>query len=390
MLFALALMLQATPAAPGPDVIVTGERLKKLHDQCRAGRCSPLRDAQASIAWAETLFRDGRYVQAKNTLRDAANRNKRNAATAPKPVAAIYEAYATVAWQEGDQDIYRYATAQRVRTLRENLPADDPAVRTAALALGDMWVRLGNWIGAERAYRAAEQKGLEGGQGGVAIRARLARARLRHALGDSKGAAELIASAGALPGAEDPMTRAAIQVVGLRLAAADGETTATDQLVKALGQAGFARPVLLYSPPYPATPFARDVAPRRLGQLRLAGTADSAELAGDTVRATDAAIIQWADIGFWVRPDGSVAEPEILRGSNERAWTKPYLEQVSRRRYSATANATDGPGIYRIERFTLRGNYRVPIGSLIRRRVGPADLEVLELTEPNAKVTASN
>ena len=53
------------------------------------------------------------------------------------------------------------------------------------------------------------------------------------------------------------------------------------------------------------------------------------------------------------------------------------------------AGGVDGPGIYRLERFTLRGNYRTPIGSMIRRRAGPADLEILELTEPDVEVTAS-
>ncbi|HEX8388161.1 MAG TPA: hypothetical protein VF636_04005 [Sphingomonas sp.] len=166
MLLPLLLTLQSVSPVPptaAPDVVVTGERLKAIYDQCRARGCIPLRDAQASIACAETLFRDGRYVDVKNTLRDAAARNKRFAATHPKPVPAIHEAYATVSWHEGDQDVYQRATAARVRTLRANLPADDPAVRTAALALGDMWVRLRAPFDAERAYVLAEPQGIEGG-----------------------------------------------------------------------------------------------------------------------------------------------------------------------------------------------------------------------------------
>lgn len=127
----LALLLAVQPAAP--EVVVTGKRLESMHEECAKGGCSPLRDAQVSIAWAESHFREGRYVDAKRTLRDAASRNRVHAAAHPRPVAAIYEAYATVSWQEGDQHAYRRAVGDQVRTLRDNLPADDAHVRGAAL-----------------------------------------------------------------------------------------------------------------------------------------------------------------------------------------------------------------------------------------------------------------
>ncbi|HEX8388162.1 MAG TPA: hypothetical protein VF636_04010 [Sphingomonas sp.] len=64
------------------------------------------------------------------------------------------------------------------------------------------------------------------------------------------------------------------------------------------------------------------------------------------------------------------------------------MGQIARRRYAASAGAPGDPGTYRIERFTLRGNYRVPKGSLIRRRAGPTKLEVIDLTDSAARVTA--
>ncbi len=44
------------------------------------------RDAQVSIASAETLFRDGEYLKAKLLLTRAIDRNRRHEATSPKLV----------------------------------------------------------------------------------------------------------------------------------------------------------------------------------------------------------------------------------------------------------------------------------------------------------------
>ena len=391
MILALLLAVQA-PAPPQRDVIVTGERLKRLHDQCAAGRCTPLRDAQASIAWAEAQFREGRYVDAKRTLRNAAARNGRHAATDPKPVAAIYEAYATVSWQEGDQQAYRKATAARVRTLRGNLPANDPYVRTAALALGEMWLRVDQPLEAQRAFERAERDAVAHGHGDVAVRARLSRARVRHLLMDQAGARALLRSAEALPGADEPRSRGAIRAMRLRFAltgtGSGADPAERDRLAAELAGAGFTRPVLVWAPPYPRTPL--DLADTARSLQRSLATSPGDLFVDTGPEVSDLDGIRWADIGFWIRPDGRTAEAEVLRGSRGSGWAAPYLRQVAGRRYTATAGvAADAPGAYRIERFTLRSNYVVPKGSFIRRRAGAGKLEILDLTDPNARVTAA-
>lgn len=383
MLFALLLAVQA----PASDVVVTGKRLERLHELCREGRCTPLRDAQASIAWAEAQFRDGKYVIAKSILRDAAARNKRHAATDPKPVAAIYEAYATVSWQEGDQDVYRTATAARVRTLKDNLPAGDVYVRGAALALGDMWVRLGQPLDAQRAYEQVEKAALAASQGDVALRARLARARIRHGLDDRKGASALLASAASLPSASDPRMQGAIRATRLRFGAAEGDMAEIARVAAEVGQAGFAQPVLVWAPPYPRT--ALDRAESARAANRSLATSGGEVFADTGPRASDLDPIQWADIGFSIQPDGRTTDVEVLRGSRGQAWAVPYLTQIAGRRYATRSGGLDDPGAYRIERFTLRANYLVPKGSLIRRRAGPGKLEIVDLTDPAATVTAA-
>ena len=387
MLLALMLALQA----PSGDVTVTGQRLERVHDQCRQGRCTPLRDAQASIAWAEAQFRDGKYVAAKAVLRGAAERNKRHAATDPKPVSAIYEAYATVAWQEGDQDVYRDATAARVRTLRDNLPADDVYVRGAALALGDMWLRVRQPLEAQRAYEQAERDAVASGHGDVALRARLARAGVRRLFGDRAGAAALLASADTLPGAGEPSRRATIRATASRLAAgatarggSGDDAAGVDRVAAEVGQAGMAQPVLVWAPPYPldASDGARGVGRSATGGL-------GGLVVADGPRGSDLDGIRWADIAFRILPDGRTADVEVLRGSTDRGWTAPYLTQIVGRRYATRPAGTDDPAAARVERFTLRANYAVPIGSLIRRRAGPGKLEILDLSDGVARVTAA-
>lgn len=378
MLLALLLALQPSQSA-GPEVVVTGERLKRIHDQCKAGGCAPLRDARASIAWAEAQFRDGRYVEAKRTLAASVGRNKRHAATDPKPVAAIYEAYATVAWQEGDQDVFRDAVAGRVRTLRANLPADDVHVRAAALAYGDMWLRLGRTSDADRAYREAGRAADRAGHYDVALRALLARARLRRLVGDKAGAAALLTEAEKVSGVNPSLARGAIAATRVRLAMQGEDGPEVEEALRAMRTTGLPRPVLLWSPPLPsvADPDAAGVDPTGV-PVNLRPNSSTAEISA----------IRWADLGFWIRPDGRVAEVELLRGSRGTAWAAPYRAWVAGRRYSLF-DAGEGEGVYRIERFTLRGHYGVPTDSLIRRRAGEPKLEILDLTDPAATVTAA-
>lgn len=123
-MFTLLLMVQAATA----DIVIKGKRLVEAQAECAKGNCTPLRDATATIALAESQFRDGEYLKAKRLLAAAVARNKDKAGSDPRPVAALYEAYATVAIHEGDRDTYRSAVADQVRVLRDHLPADDNAV----------------------------------------------------------------------------------------------------------------------------------------------------------------------------------------------------------------------------------------------------------------------
>jgi hypothetical protein len=368
----LMLLLQA----PTNDIVITGERLVAVQAECAKGGCTPLRDAQSTIALAETQFRAGNYLKSKKLLADAVSRNKNNGASAPKPVAALYEAYATVALHEGDHDTYRSAIASQVRTLKANLPADDIAVISATTSLGDMWLKLRQFRRAEIAYTSAENDALKAGQPRAAMLAGLRLAWLNAASDKKSAALRKLDDLSARPLAAEPGLGTAIRVLRFRIAARDADEAQLTKLVGELNEKTRTEPVLLWGPPYELD--------------SVANPNEDTGRWGDraTIMRTSSEIdaVQWADVGFWIRPDGRTAEAEVLRSSPGNPWAPALLDQIGARRYSTSA-AADGTdqGSYRVERVTRRTSYQVPRGSLIARRTATGGFEVLDLTRADAK-----
>ena len=372
-MLALLLLLQTSP----PDIVVTGKRLLEAQAACRRGGCTPLRDAQVSIALAETQFLKGEYLDARRTLAEAVARNRDHAAAAPRAVAALYEAYATVALHEGDQRIYRQAVAGQVRTLRDNLPADDAGVSVATVALGDMWIKLRDHRRAGSAYRAAERAAIDAGQDGAAMLAAIKRVALALAIGQPASARRMLDAIEARPAARKPEMGSILQVMRVRIAARSADDAEMTRLAGEIGRKQGAAPALISAPPFPTDAVtAADDGSRKFSQLNAVQS-----------RSTDLGGVQWIDVGFWIRPDGRTAEAEILRGSRVAAWTGSVLAQIEGRQYTGSATgaapgaAAAAGGVYRVERITRRSRYMTPQGSLIRRRVNAGGYEILDLTE---------
>ncbi|WBH16471.1 tetratricopeptide repeat protein [Sphingomonas radiodurans] len=372
----MLLMLQAATG----DVIVTGKRLTEAQAACVAGGCTPLRDAQATIALAEVQFRDGAYLDAKRLLAAAISRNKDSAATAPRAVAALYEAYATVALHDGDRRAYSGAIARQVRTLRDNLPADDRSVMVATTATGDMWLKLGDYRQAEATYRSIENDALRDGRAVPAMLAGMKRVWLASAQDRKAAALRKLDELEARPLGKEPGFRTALSVLRLRISAKAADEDEVTALVGAVSQSQQGDPLLIWAPPYEldaaASVTAANSLARRFGEQEMI-----------TRRSTDFDSIQWADVGFWIKPDGRTAEVEVLRGSPNVPWAGSVVEQIAGRRY-ATNDQTVGQdpqdGVYKVERFTRRSDYITPIGSLIRRRVAIGGYEVADLTKPGS------
>jgi tetratricopeptide (TPR) repeat protein len=368
----LSLLLLAMLQAPGADIVVTGTRLDDAYSECLARRCPPLRDAQVSIAWAERAFRRGDYLAAKRGLAAAVARNRLKASVAPKPVATLYEAYGTVTLQEGDLDAYRSAVGAQVRTLRDNLPASDPAVSDAELALGDMWMKAGDTRNAKAAYERAQQISITYKQNVTALSAGLRLVSLASVQGRRAEASRLLDGISRSPLAQEPEIQAIMPAFRLRLAVANADEAEIDRQIAAMARSSSnLRPILIFNPPLePDAATAAEDHANKFGDVNQLATR-SMEISG----------LKWADIGYWIRPDGRTAEVSVLRSASDSGWTGMAVNQISARRYTTFEGAGSGQGVYRIERYTLRGSgYDVPKGSLIRRRSGPLRMEVLDIT----------
>lgn len=379
----MSLMLFLLLQASSTDIIVTGKRLEEAHDACARGECTVVRDAQASIALAEARFRTGNYLQAKNLLGRAIRRNRAKAATEPRPVAALYEAYATVSLHEGNWDDYKKGVYAQVRTLRDNLPKDDPAVQTAATAIGDMWLKINDPREAIRAYEMTEREALRDGQDAVAMLAGLRRVMLLRAQNRLTEASALLDELDQRSIAQTPGYSNALQIIRLRVAARDADGEQLAKLIRALPTKQGDTPLLIKSPRYDAiTPVTAE---------RAAALASAEGMGGphNGCRTMGVDAVRWADVGFWIRPDGSTADAEILRSSRGAEWTKVILKQIAGRRYSATPADKDSPGFYKIERLTQKAAYVTPECSFIARRILMNGFETLDLTQEGSAARPS-
>ncbi|MDF2495460.1 hypothetical protein [Sphingomonas sp.] len=368
----LLLMVQAAAG----DIVITGKRLVEAQAECAKGNCTPLRDATATIALAESQFREGDYLKAKKLLAAAVSRNKGKATTDPRPLAALYEAYATVAIHEGDRTTYREAVANQVQVLRDNLPADDDAVISSSVALGDMWMKLRDYRRAQNAYRSAEATALQNGQDRAAFLTGMRLAGLDIGVGKKALALQRINDLEAMPAANDPSLKKLVRVMRVRAESRFDDNAKSGDLADQVGGAAGDRQILVWEPPYD---FVADTDANFLSRSQ--GFTDPLPRASSEQDG-----LQWADIGFWVKADGRTAEAEVLQASPGNRWAQAILPQVEGRRYSPVpvANAGD-EGTYRVERFTRRTNYTVPIGSLARRRQTMDGFEIVDLTNPDAK-----
>jgi tetratricopeptide (TPR) repeat protein len=358
------------------DIVVTGQRLEEVQAECAKGECTPLRDAQATIALAEVRFRDGNYQEAKRLLAAGTSRNEKNAAGAPRAVAALYEAYATVSLHEGSKLDYRRATVKQVATLRDNLPPDDPAVFAVNTALGDMWIELRRFREAEAAFSTAEKNAEATGQDGAAFIANMKRTWVMAARGQKLETKAMLDALEKRPIARLASFGSVLRVLRLRLAARDADEAEVDRLVAQIGKGQDGKPILIFAPRYED-----DAVTQANNAARSFNMVNAID-----VRSGDTMGIRWADVGFWIRPDGRTADIEVLRGVQARAWLAPALRQIAGRRYSAGGKdaAAAGEGTYHIERFTLRTNYSTPTGSFISRRSPTGGYDVLDLSEAPA------
>lgn len=366
-----ALMLvQTTPAIPSSEILVRGERAENALAKCLSRSCTVPDDVRLSMAVAEAQFGLGRYRDARDTLGRSLARTQGEVARYPRLVAALHEANATVNRHIGDQEAYSSAVAAQAATLRRYLPADDMQRRLLPLTLADAWLERGNVKAAMALYGDAQRQFAKQGDTRLAAMAGLRRVAIL--LGQKK-VAEARNALAALPddAVEDSSIKAVHAVLASRIAQAMGDESGIDRLIGTLRTASDEAPILVREGPPVAD---LRVQPRDRQTPFDLSVNQGAAVSSDPIR--------WVDIGYLIRPDGTVGDAQILRGKGDRGWAEPYIESLTQRRY-APPTLTDGrPGLYRVERLTRRARLIVPTGSFIRQPVGPVTVERQDLTYP--------
>ncbi len=394
-MFAIALMLAGQQAAPQAqsdrqperpvEVVIIGNPMAHALSECLARGCSPEEEVNAAMNAAAESFAAGSYQEAKTTLRRAISRNKRYSPQMPGLISDLYATYADVEQHFGDETAFRHATLDSVGVLRRELGKDHPASMATSGRVGDMWVKLGNAKAADEAYRDAAKAALTMGKPAKAGELSFRRAWIALSVRNLPLGRKLISEI-ERDHAGDPAFQPHIRLLRARLALAEGRSTAIDELVTAIGETNSRAPILVYAPPYAQF----DAALRPV-----AGGANTApEISSDSPSFNSGALlrgadIHWVDIGFWVRPDGRTSGVEILRPYKGTGWAKPLTVQIGARRYAATRSAGDAPGVYRVERFTLRSTLGVQTGSRMVSRFGPPTLQVIDLTERSRSASAA-
>lgn len=99
-------------------------------------------------------------------------------------------------------------------------------------------------------------------------------------------------------------------------------------------------------------------------------------------RFLDAVDDNWADIGFFVKPDGYTADVQILRTGKqfEKPWADRVMTSIAGRRYAPRAMAATDPGSFRVERFTYTSDHQIDFGSRLVVRPNRPTIQRVDLT----------
>ncbi|MEA3052907.1 MAG: hypothetical protein QOG72_1810 [Sphingomonadales bacterium] len=355
------------PSSNGQTIVVRGQRIedtKRALEACLARKCPPLEDMAATLAHAENLFIGGDYPKARSTIEASMRRNERFARQHPLEVATLHRADARISIHLGDGETYRSSTLGAVRALKKGLDENDPTVLTARFEVAEMYARLGRFDDAGSAYTAIAADAAKAGARDLAATAELRRAWLDYREFRSS---KFLKPLEKLAQSTDPELTGARLAALVLLARADreqGKAAGPERLLKALADARLDKPTLLWAPPVDVPRMGDDRTPSNNDQ-----TMSTASQAFDKT---------WADVGFWVKPDGTVSEAEVLRSSGPQGWLKPVLSSIGRRLYSPSP---DPAGSYRIERYTWTSLIRTAaVGSRLEQRLPQGRIEYVDLT----------
>lgn len=380
LLLLLAQAAAPSPAGPPRDIVVTARSLDQTARDlaaCVQRACPPPEDIGATLAHAENQVVAGDYPGARQTLRAGRKRNLRHARDFPIDVADLSRASGRVASLNGFVVETRFGQIESFQILKKGLGPDDPRTLQQRLEVGDVLARQGMLPTAVNLYEDVADQARKAGLPTVAARALFRKAMLFATAASVDPAYRDAArrASRALERSDDPAMapyREGLVLLRAQLAAMEGRPAAIDEAIAAMRARPVRRPLLIFAPQVNVAE-----APRRV-------FVDEPQPI--PAWATGRADAEWADVSFWVAPDGSVRDVEVLRTSARGVG--PWLNAVTRslplRRYAPLAMDATAPGLLRVERYSFVYDRFMPTGSRIVARSPYGRLEILDLTaEPD-------
>lgn len=367
------------PPASGPDIVITGVRLEDSRaalDRCLARHCPPKEDIAATLDHAENLFAHGAYADARTVLLASRRRNARFAESLPVEVAGLTRANARIAGLVGQADAERIGTIDTLAALKAGLPDGDPRVLMQRLEVADVFARQGRIDAATQTYgdvaKQAHRLGLPYVEGHALFRTAVLYGAIASVRADYRAAARRAADR--ITNTTDPAMapfRNGVLLLRARLDKDAGRPGALDEVLARFRDHPTPQPLLVYAP---------------LVEWEQAGSGGSHVV---KMRGDDHS--QWADVSFWIAPDGRVRDADVLRRSDNFAgtWLDAAMKALKGRRYAPLALDPTDPGVLRVERYSLVSDVTVNSGSRIIDRSADRRIEVLDMTAPQAAAPKS-
>lgn len=360
----------ALPTRENPIVVVVGPRLEQVGADlaaCLAQRCPPEDDIHLSIAKANAEFGAGSYEAARATLLAARSRNARFSKTLPVPVSDLQRANARMASLNGYLETARIGEIDSLDALKDGLPDKDARVMTQRLRVGDAYAAVGRFDAAIETYRKVTRQAHDAAlpivEGDALFRTAMLYGAMATVLdGYLPIAKAAIARVAATTDPALAPIREGAVLLTARIAALRGDNGAVDKAIATLRLHRTTVPQVLFAPP-------------------ILGPNDLVDHSTALLTQVDP---QWIDLSFWVRPDGTVGDVDVLRQSRlfDKRTLRLITHAVAVRRYAPLAMAPGASGIVQVERYSIVHDTTGGKASRIAVRKPDGRLEAINLTTP--------
>lgn len=351
--------------------------------QCLERQCPPEEDINLSLTYANNLFVEGEYRDARAILHRAIDRNKGYHAELPVPVAQLYQSNALVAQHLGEANEFTNSVRDARDILRENLDDGDMRVLQAEIAFGVARLELGYQDSAAAIFADARDRARTAGHARLAALADLRGLSLETSIGVTEEnrpqlrrvREKLSPYLQAEPLGEDVVRVANLLVQRINIALGEADAN-PEALAAAIRADPYEKPLLLTGEP---VDIRKAFVQEQYGPDWVFGA--TTRFKGTIFGFED----KWADIGYRILPDGSVADVEVIRSEGDPHWIPFVIESIQSRQYTPLARGEDGLAVegYSVERYSFTARYKKSskvTGTRIRQRSERPRIERLDIS----------